>query len=226
MSIRVRFGSFVVDSRSRQLVSDGRPVHLSPKAFDALCLLLENRPNAVSKADLHARVWPGTFVVDANLTVLVAELRRALGDEAQGSRFIRTVHRHGYAFCGEAVDVESGPAAGRGEVAPRTWLAWDDRVLLLGEGENIIGRDPRCGVWLDMPGVSRRHARILVAGDMVQIEDLGSKNGTFVGDDAVSDPRRLLDGDAVQIGPVHLSFRTWSDTKASETVKLPRVKAR
>ena len=63
------------------------------------------------------------------------------------------------------------------------------------EGENVIGRDPRSSVWVDASGVSRRHARILVSGDAVTLEDLGSKNGTFVGARAVTDsltPRKLI----------------------------------
>src|SRR5687768_16829850 len=99
--MRAQFGEFIVDSDSRLLLRQGEPVHLSRKAFDALCVLLERRPNAVTKEELHARLWPGTFVVDANLSVTIAEIRRVLGDDPQASRFVRTVHRIGYAFCGE-----------------------------------------------------------------------------------------------------------------------------
>src|SRR5262245_66386341 len=89
-----------MDSETRQLLGDGREIHLSPKAFDLLCALIETRPKVVEKADLHARIWRNTYVVDANLNVLIGEIRRALGDRAQDSRFIRTVHGVGYAFCG------------------------------------------------------------------------------------------------------------------------------
>lgn len=217
--MRVRFDNITLDSDSRQLVRDGTPLHVSPKAFDVLCVLVERRPSAVPKAELFELVWPGTFVVEANLTVLIAELRRALDDDPHTPRFIRTVHKHGYAFCADAEDVGERTAP---RDALRTWLAWNDRVLPLGAGENVIGRDPACGVWLDQPGVSRRHARIVIKDEDARIEDLGSKNGTFVGDAAISDPRMLRDGDLIQIGSVDLKYRCWSPSRPIETERIAR----
>lgn len=217
--MRVRFDNITLDSDSRQLVRDGTPLHVSPKAFDVLCVLVERRPSAVPKAELFELVWPGTFVVEANLTVLIAELRRALDDDPHTPRFIRTVHKHGYAFCADAEDVGERTAP---RDALRTWLAWNDRVLPLGTGENVIGRDPACGVWLDQPGVSRRHARIVIKDEDARIEDLGSKNGTFVGDVAISDPRMLRDGDLIQIGSVDLKYRCWSPSRPIETERIAR----
>ncbi|MGH9173493.1 MAG: FHA domain-containing protein [Vicinamibacterales bacterium] len=222
MPIRAQFDRFTIDSESRQLVGDGIAIHLSPKAFDLLCLLITARPNAVAKDELHAHIWPGIFVVDANLSVLVAEIRRALGDAAHVPKFIRTVHRHGYAFCAEATDLRPGIAGRTGESAPKAWLVWRERVLLLAEGENVIGRDPGCSVWLDVPGVSRRHARVVVSGDVVVVEDLGSKNGTFVADTPVLGPRPLHDGEMLQIGPVEVQFRLWLDGNAKGTVPITR----
>src|SRR6185436_21067967 len=97
-------------------------------------------------------------VVDANLTVLVAELRRALADDAREPRFIRTAHALGYSFCGDAADLDA-PARGPGAGGARCWLMWNERAIVLNEGDSLIGRDPGCAVWLDAPGVSRRHAR-------------------------------------------------------------------
>ena len=221
--VRAQFDKFTIDSESRQLAGDGIPIHVSPKAFDLLCVLIAARPNAVSKGDLHARIWPGTFVVDANLSVLVAEIRRALGDDAHVPKFIRTVHRHGYAFSGEAMDLRPALAGRAGESTPKAWLVWKERVLVLAEGENVIGRDPGCNVWLDVPGVSRRHARVVVSGDVVVVEDLGSKNGTLVADTPVLSPRPLDDGEMLQIGPVEVQFRLWSDTSAKGTERITRV---
>jgi DNA-binding winged helix-turn-helix (wHTH) protein len=96
----VRFGPFTVDTETRQLIRENADLHLSTKAFDLLCGLLEHRPKVLDKAALHARLWPDTFVVDGNLNVLVAEIRRVLDDDARDPRFIRTVHGVGYAFCG------------------------------------------------------------------------------------------------------------------------------
>ena len=222
MPLRAQFDRFTIDSESRQLLGGGMPIHLSPKAFDLLCLLIAARPNAVAKDDLHARIWPGIFVVDANLSVLVAEIRRALGDAAHVPTFIRTVHRHGYAFCAEATDLRPRIAGRAGESTPKVWLVWKERVLLLAEGENVIGRDPGCNVWLDVPGVSRRHARVVVSGDVVVVEDLGSKNGTFVADTPVLASQPLHDGERLQIGPVEVQFRLWSDADEKGTVRITR----
>ena len=219
--MRVQFGDITLDSDSRQLVRSDTPVHLSPKAFDVLCHLVERWPSAVSKNQLFELVWPGTFVVEANLTVLVTELRRALGDDPHAPRFVRTVHKHGYAFCAEVTDIAPRPPA---RDALRAWLVWNDRVLPLAEGENVIGRDPACGVWLDQPGVSRRHARVVVTDDVAQIEDLGSKNGTFVGDLAITGPRQLCDADIIQVGSVDLKYRSWSPSRPVETERISRVK--
>lgn len=212
--MRVAFDEFVFEFNSRQLVRRGEPIHLSPKAFDALAILLQRRPDAVTKEELHARLWPGTFVSDANLSVVMAEVRRALGDEPHSPRFVRTVHKIGYAFCGEAA--EGGGPARDGQ--PRAWLVWNDRVLPLGSGENSIGREPGCAIWLNAAGVSRRHARIAITGDAAILEDLGSTNGTSVNDRRLARPHRLANGDRVRIGPVEMEFR--SGEAMPETVRL------
>jgi DNA-binding winged helix-turn-helix (wHTH) protein len=219
--MRVQFGDITLDSASRQLVRGGAAIHLSPKAFDLLCHLVERRPSAVSKDQLFELVWPGTFVVEANLTVLVTELRRALGDDPHTPRFIRTLHKHGYAFCGEVTEIAPRPPA---RDALRAWLLWNDRVLPLAEGENVIGRDPSCGVWLDQPGVSRRHARVVVTDDAAEIEDLGSTNGTFVSETAIVGRHALRDADIIQVGSVDLKYRSWSPSKPVATERIRRAK--
>jgi DNA-binding winged helix-turn-helix (wHTH) protein len=218
--MRVQFGDITLDSDSRQLVRGGTAVHLSPKAFDLLCHLVERRPAAVTKDQLFELIWPGTFVVEANLTVLVTELRRALGDAAHTPRFIRTVHKHGYAFCSEVTEIAPPPVRD----GLRVWLLWNDRVLPLVEGENVIGRDPSCGVWLDQPGVSRRHARVVVTDDVAWIEDLGSTNGTFVSEVAIAGSHQLRDADIIQIGSVDLKYRSWSPSRPVATERIRRAK--
>jgi DNA-binding winged helix-turn-helix (wHTH) protein len=219
--MRVQFGDITLDSGSRQLVRGGAAMHVSPKAFDLLCHLVEMRPSVVSKNQLFELVWPGTFVVEANLTVLVTELRRALGDDPHTPRFIRTIHKHGYAFCGEATEIAPRPPA---RDALRAWLLWNDRVLPLADGENVIGRDPACGVWLDQPGVSRRHARVVVTQEAAEIEDLRSTNGTFVSEIAIAGPHQLRDADIIQVGSVNLKYRSWSPSRPVATERIRRAK--
>ena len=93
----VRFGRSTFDRATRQLSCDNAPVHLTPKAFDLLALLIAEAPRVVKKEELHRHLWPNSFVSDASLLGLVKEVRRALGDEGDGT-VIRTVHRVGYAF--------------------------------------------------------------------------------------------------------------------------------
>jgi DNA-binding winged helix-turn-helix (wHTH) protein len=195
----------MLDSRTRRLLRDGREVHLSPKAFDLLLSLVENRSRAMSRADLQATLWPSTFVLDTNLAGLVAEIRRALGDDADDPQFVRTMHRFGYWFIGAVHGEEAGEEPGRPPV--RYWLVWEARQVPLTDGENILGRAPDAAVWIDALGVSRHHARIVVSGPEATVEDLGSKNGTFVRGQPVKAPHRLADGDQIRLGSVIVTFR-------------------
>ena len=223
--MRARFGPFTIDSDTRQLLRAGTEVHLSPKAFDLLCTLIESRPKVVEKETLHARIWPDTYVVDANLNVLVSEIRRAIGDNRQQPEFVRTVHGIGYAFCGAAVQVEAAAAVPE---ALFCWVAWASRTSSLSEGENVIGRDPRCSVWLDVPGVSRRHAAIRVdsATRRVTLEDLGSTNGTFLRRSRVRTEVAIEDGDEIKVGTVVLTIRLWASDKAPHTKRIRKSNKR
>ena len=202
----VHFGDFAVDFGSRQLLRGAEEIHLGPKALELLEALLTNRPRALSKAQLQARLWPRTFVSESNLTTLVAELRTALGDNARQPRFIRTVYGFGYAFCGTATEAPDviRPTT-RGGVRLRLFL--DDREIALREGENVLGRVDEGVAWFESPTVSRRHARILVADGRATLEDLGSKNGTFVGGQRLTSPTTLSDGDEILLGHVRMTFR-------------------
>ena len=216
-----RFGRFTIDPDTRQLLCDGAEIHLSPKAFDVLWALIQRRPKVIEKTELHAQIWPDTHVVDANLNVLIGEVRRAIGDKPQKAEFIRTVHGVGYAFCGAAVNVQEAPTAPR---ALLCWVVWKGRTFPLSEGDNVIGRDPGCSVWLDAPGVSRRHARIRIdsSNRRVSLDDLGSTNGTLVRRSRIQEEVALNDGDPMTIGTVDLTIRLWSPDKMPETKRIRR----
>jgi DNA-binding winged helix-turn-helix (wHTH) protein len=204
--MQVGFGPYVLDQESRQLLRGDDVVHLSPKAFDLLSILVAHRPKALSKSELQNRLWPRTFVVEKNLVNLVSEIRDAIGDDPSNPRFIRTVHRFGYAFRGTVPRGEVDPSASRvNEVSFR--LKWMNSRVTLEEGEHVIGRDPDAEIFLNSGGVSRHHARIRISAGRATIEDLGSKNGTFVGDQRVEGLRSLGDGDIISVGAVKLTFR-------------------
>ena len=201
----IRFGPFTLNPDTRQLTrADAGEIHLSPKAFDLLVTLAQERPNVISKEALQQRLWPRTFVAEANLSNLVAEVREALGDQARQPQFIRTAHRFGYAFCGAATAV----AAAREPVRERApcWLEWGVQRFPLAPGEHVIGRDPEAAIRIDAATVSRCHARLVVTDAGAVLEDLGSKNGTFVGAERVTAPTPLADGDAIRIGSLLLGF--------------------
>jgi DNA-binding winged helix-turn-helix (wHTH) protein len=200
--VQLRFGGYCLDAATRQLLHGTSEIPLSPKAVDLLQFLIANRPRALSKAELHNHLWPATFVTDAALTVLVAELRDALRDRAATPSFIRTVRRFGYAFCGEISGAVDAPMARR-----TCWIVCADQEIALHEGENIIGRDPGVTVQLDLPSVSRRHARIVVSSNDATVEDLGSKNGTFLRNNRIAGAVHLADLDELQVGSARLVVR-------------------
>ena len=187
-TMRLRFGGFVFDSETREVIRGDEPLAISPKAFALLALLIESRPRAVSKADIHSRLWPDTHVSDQSLGNLVVELRAVLGENARKPRIIRTVARFGYAFSAKAV-VEAGRARrGRGGVGPTYRVVWGRREISLDPGDNLIGRDPDAVVWIDDDSVSRRHARIAIGdggrddrGSRQQERHVDRRRGRFAG---------------------------------------------
>jgi len=205
--VRLQLGDLTFDGDSRQLLRGADEVHLSPKAFELLKVLIDRRPRALSKQELHEHLWPDTFVSEVNLASLIAEIRSALGDTAHEPTFIRTARRFGYAFCGNAEAVETSAVE---LPASFCWLIKDGRRVPLKAGENLIGRDLDDGIRIDSPTVSRRHARISISETEAVLEDLESKNGTFVGDHQVSEPVRLNDGDEIRTGSVVMRFRMTS----------------
>jgi DNA-binding winged helix-turn-helix (wHTH) protein len=214
--MRLRFGAFTFDSGSRQLFRGDTAIHLSPKAFELLKMLIESRPQALSKAQLQQHLWPDTFVSEANLPLLLGDVRRALEDDAKNPRFIRTLQRFGYAFCGSVTEI-SGLKPQRPHHGVSCWLVWKRQRLDLVEGENFIGRDPQATVHVDAASVSRRHARITLSETHAMLEDLGSKNGTFVRGTRVTAPACLRDGDPIRFGSVLATFRIWSPDVPTKT---------
>jgi DNA-binding winged helix-turn-helix (wHTH) protein len=215
-----RFNHLTYDSARRLLLDDdGQPLHLTPKAFDLLSLLIERAPAVVTKDEIHGRLWPGVFVSDTTLVGLIKELRRVLQDHDPSSPIIRTAHRIGYALC----DLER--AAESHVTVTAHWIVDEHRRIALHPGENSVGRDSRSDVWVDRAGVSRRHARIVIQDARAEIEDLGSKNGTSVGNTPVTAPCVLRDGDAITVGPARLMYR-FSESGASTETTVARPQQR
>ena len=218
--MRLLFGECEFDSARRLLLRHGHAAPLSARAFQLLAFLLDRRPEAASKDELLQHLWPGTFVSDASLHNLIAEVRSAIGDDPRAARFIRTIPRFGYAFQAEvrelpAVVRETPTVPQRG---PR--LVSAETTWLLSEGPNLVGRDADCAVRIDAPSISRHHARIVVAVGNATLEDLNSKNGTYLNDRPVHEAVAIHDGDEVRVGTVTMTLR--QRDQSDSTVSLRR----
>jgi len=176
-------------------------------------LLLARRPEVVSKEELMKELWPDTFVSDANVHNLVSEVRTAIGEDPRATRFIRTVPRCGYAFQAEA---REEPARPSGRTQPPT-LTYGDRDFVLAMKTNLLGRDRDCVARIEHATISRHHASIVITGTSAVLEDLGSKNGTWVNGRQIEKPTELEDGDEVRLGSVALVYRAQGTPPSAST---------
>ena len=213
-----QFGPFRYDPVSHCLFREDREVALKPKTRELLMLFLQNPHRLLTRQDIAERIWPDTAVTDDSLRVQVFDLRKAFG--AEGERFIKTVPREGYRW---EVDVQSGRAsriAAGADLVCR--LVLDGREIDLTEGENILGRERGVAVWIDETAVSRHHARVLVVDGKVTLEDLGSKNGTYLRGERIAKVALLSDGDEIRIGSANMTFRVMLRAGTTETEERSR----
>ena len=211
----LRFGSFTLDLDQRRLLGPDGEIALTPKAFELLRLLIDHRPKALSKQEILQAVWKDTFVTENNLATTIRDLREALGDAAKEPRFIRTAYAFGYAFVG---DVSSESLAG--PAGPSLWrLIHAYREIPLRAGDNILGRSGTDVIVVDSPTVSRHHAKLTADGRRLFCEDLGSKNGTWVGTQAATTRLEVQDGDEIRLGSVVVIARIETNARTTETVE-------
>jgi DNA-binding winged helix-turn-helix (wHTH) protein len=215
---RFRFDQFTFDSDQKALLRGGEPVRLTPRAYRLLELLLLRRPKAVSKRDLLDHVWSGNIVEEANLKTLVLEIRSALEERGGRPEVVRTVYGYGYAFVGD-VEEESETEVQAAIVSVR----WKTQSVFLPQGAHVLGRRPDCAVAIDDPSVSRVHARLEVTRDMLRIEDLHSKNGTFINGRRVHAPTELLNRCEIVIGEVTVKLARLDSDDASTETAAPRL---
>jgi DNA-binding winged helix-turn-helix (wHTH) protein len=207
--MRVRFSDFILDSDRRELRRGNELVHLQPKALQLLEILIEHHPKAVSQKELYDLLWPDTFVEKSNVHNLVYQLREALDD--QDHAIIRTAYGFGFSF-GPDIDRDAPQRQ-----APSWQLVIGDREFDLREGENIVGRESDAGVRINSSSISRRHARIILSGDRITLEDLGSKNGTSMGGKRIHTIHPLSDGEVIVFGTVMAIVRALRPTARTET---------
>ena len=206
--MRLQFGEFSFDTDRRELARNGEPVHLTTKAVQLLAILLEQRPKVLSKKRIYTYLWGDTFVEESNLAVLIHEVRAALDENARKPKYIKTAHGFGYGFIAD-VRIGTPPSMIR--------LRSGSREFNIRDGENVVGRDATAQVRLLGDGISRRHACITLANERLTIEDLGSKNGTYVDGERIEAPRELQNGDEIRISNELLTVQFASAARTTVT---------
>jgi hypothetical protein len=167
--------------------------------MDVLTALAFTAGKLVSKRDLIDEVWRTEFVSDHALTQVIAELRAALGDNAGNPSFIENIPRRGYRLVAPMIPIADSVHSSHGVSMPFK-LETDDGTRPLTQGQNVIGRTDEADICVDKTEVSRCHAMITVQGTSAVIEDLGSKNGTYVNGRQIDGPTTLNNGDEIWIG--------------------------
>jgi DNA-binding winged helix-turn-helix (wHTH) protein len=218
-AVPFRLGPWQVNPAACELCDGDTVVRLRPKVMDLLAAFAARPGEVLSKQLLLDLVWSDVTVGDASLTVAVGELRDALGDHPDAPAYIETIPRRGYRLIAPVTDPDGDRVRPGGS---RFWLIGAGVELVLRQGENLIGRAPESHVRIESPKVSRQHARITVAGDAAFVEDLGSKNGTFVGDVKVEGPTPLANGDQLRLGQLAALLRIVVADRESTITELSR----
>lgn len=203
------FGPYRLDPRKRVLWRGAELVRLPPKAVDILVALLEQHADVVSKEELLRRVWPDTFVEEANLSVNVSALRKALGDQEDGQPWIETVPRRGYRFAARPL---AAPRAALPAVAvlPFRVLGPDpiDDYLAIGMTDALITRLARAGTVLVRP----TRSVLRYAGTVADLQEAGRDLQV----EAVIDGTLQRQGDrlrlSLHLAPLSNRFRPWAGT--------------
>jgi DNA-binding winged helix-turn-helix (wHTH) protein len=202
MSGRFAFSEFELDVDEYALRRAGERIKLERIPMELLILLIRNAGALVDRKTIQASLWgAGVFVEhDAAINTAVRKVRQTLRDDAEKPRFVETVVGKGYRFIASL-----SPGQQPGFLASYS-VARGARQFVLEGGENLLGRDPGARVHIDHPSVSRRHARILIRSNQVILEDLESRNGTFLEGQPVEAPTEVRDGAIIGLGPITLTF--------------------
>jgi DNA-binding winged helix-turn-helix (wHTH) protein len=192
-------GEWLVEPTLDRISRDGHHVRLRPRAMEVLICLAQESGKLASKQNIIDAVWRTEFVSEHALTQVIAELRAALGDDARNPTYIENIPRRGYRLVAVVTPVAASVPPARDASLPFKLQGEDcDHPLI--QGPNIIGRTDDADIPIDRTEVSRCHARIFVSGTTATIEDLGSKNGTYLNGERLEQPTLLNNGDEIWIG--------------------------
>ncbi|MEO8215455.1 MAG: FHA domain-containing protein [Acidobacteriota bacterium] len=198
----LQFAGYTIDLERGVLLRGDAVVPLSPRALDVLEMILTNHPAPVARDDVRRQLWAGTPVLDSSINMLIDELRSTLETGNSGLDLVST---------GEYLRVMERPV--RLHVAPGDdggpALIWAKHRLPLPPGASTLGRDSDADIVIEAPTVSREHARVVIDDSgQITIQDLDSKNGTFIGGQRLDETATpLTDGDLVRLGDVELKVQ-------------------
>src|SRR5262245_29267266 len=152
------FGPFRLIPEERQLLRDNQPVPLTPKSFDLLVVLVENSGHLIEKSELMKRIWPDSIVEEANLSVKMSALRRALGEGPNDRQYVETVPRCGYRFVAAVKELwDKGPESSTREISEK-----DDDNRTVADGERKASSPSMAAA--SRPGVLLRHWPLVLVG--------------------------------------------------------------
>jgi len=118
--MRFQFDDFTLDTQRFELARAGTVIHAEPQVIELLALLVENGQRMVSKDEINDKVWRGRVVSEAALSSRIKLARQLLGDDGSVQRYIRTIHKRGFRFVGEAKVVGAAPPAALAPAAPQS----------------------------------------------------------------------------------------------------------
>lgn len=230
MSGCVRFAEFELDLAAYALRKGGERVRLEKMPMEVLIRLVRADGALVERGEIRAALWGSDVFVehDAAINTAVRKIRQALGDDPEKPRFVETVVGKGYRFVASVESVQSrgqgqGNAIASARAAERRTFPSYSMTrgadeFILETGVTVLGRDPSVGVYVEHPSVSRHHARITIEGDEAVLEDLKSRNGTFLDGRRIDAPTRIHRGAVIGLGAITLTFRVLSAPASTRPV--------
>jgi len=213
-----RLGTWLVEPKLNRISDQDTTLHLEHKVMQLLVYLATRVGEVLSRFEILDAVWRTRFVADNTLTHAVAEIRSAVGDDPRRPTYLQTIPKRGYRLIAPVSCLEpvrTAPA----EVLPHFRLVGSEGEVALRPGANLIGREPGLAISIASVKVSRRHARIVVEAGRAVLEDLESKNGTYLRGERLAAPAELRHGDEIRIGhhAAVLRFVAEDDRTGSES---------
>jgi DNA-binding winged helix-turn-helix (wHTH) protein len=223
MSGPFRFGEFELDPAAYVLRRGHERIKLEKIPMDVLILLVESADAVVPRDAIQAALWDKDVFVehDSAINTAIRKVRRALGDDFEAPRFVETIVGKGYRFIAAVERSRRGPSGRLQKIDvafPRYCVTRGKQEFILQVGQNVLGRDPDVHVHIDHPSVSRRHARISAGPDGAVLDDLESRNGTFVDGRRVDAPSQLRHGATIGLGAITLTFLVLSEPASTKPI--------